>query len=74
MGKETKEMRKCVYQKLEDRNANKLEINNELTHTANRNCTSPSSGGEVQKPNHVVGQPSENCVLDQPYAWGGEWT
>ncbi len=49
-------------------------MNNELTHTANRSCASASSGGEVQKPNPVVGQSFEKCVLDQPHAWGGGWT
>jgi hypothetical protein len=33
----------------------KLEAKNELTHTANQNCASPSSGEEEQKPILVVG-------------------
>jgi hypothetical protein len=73
-GRETEDMSTCLYQKLDDRNANKLKFKNELTHTANRNCASPSSGGEEQKWTLVVGHPSEKCVLDQAHAWGGGWT
>ena len=47
----------------EGRNASKVETKNELTHTTNRKCVSPSSGEEEQKPTLVVGQPAEKCVL-----------
>jgi hypothetical protein len=68
------DMSTCIYQKLDDRNACKLDFKIELTHTANRNCASPSSGGEEQKRTLVVGQIYEKRVLDQPHAWGGGWT
>ena len=58
----------------EDRNANKLESENELTHTTNQNCATPSSGEEEQKPSHVEGQPVERCTLAQAHEWGGGWT
>jgi hypothetical protein len=67
-------MSTCLYQKPDDRNACKVEFKNELTHTANQNCASPSSGGEEQKRTLVVGQVSEKCVLDQVHTWGGGWT
>jgi len=55
----------------EDRNANKLKSKNELTHTTNRNCASPSSGEEDIKPSLVKGRRVERCVLAQAHEWGG---
>ena len=45
----------------EDRNANKLDSNNELTHTTNKNRALPSSNEEEQKPSLVGGRRVEVC-------------
>ena len=58
----------------EDRNANKLESNNELTHTTNQNCTLPSSGEEEQKRSLIEGRRVERYALAQALEWGGRWT
>ena len=49
----------------------KFKANNELMHTSNQNCASPSSREEEQKPIPVVGPRAVRCVLGQAYAWGG---
>ena len=46
-GKKHEHMSLC--QILEDENEETMESNNELTHKANQNCASPSSGKEEQK-------------------------
>ena len=56
-----------TWQKLQSKKiemqARKLLAKNELTHTANQNCASPSSKEEEQKPTLVVEQHVEKCVL-----------
>ena len=54
--------------------ASKLEAKKKLMHTANQNCTLPSSGEQEQKPTLVVGQHAEKCVLAYAHAWRGGWT
>ena len=50
---------------------NMFEANNELTHTTNQNCASPSSEEEEQKPTPVVRPRVERCVLGRAHAWEG---
>ena len=58
----------------ENRNANKLDSKNKLTHIANRSCALPSFGEEEQKLSHVEGPPIERCTLTQAHEGGGGWT
>lgn len=60
-------MQKLRSKKIEMQ-TNKLEANIELTHTANQNSTSPSSGGEEQKWTPVVGQLVGKCAHAQAHA------
>ena len=76
IGRENKNMSTCQKLRSEkiEMQASKLEAKNKLTHTTNRNCASPSSGEEEQKPTLVVEQHAEKCVLAQTHIWGGGWT
>ena len=58
----------------EEKNANKLDSKNELTHTTNQNCASPSSGEEEQNPSLVEGKRIERYVFAHAYEWEGGWT
>ena len=58
----------------EDRNAEMLKARNELMHTTNQNCASPSSREDKQKPSLVEGQRVAKCVPAQAHKWGGVWT
>ena len=62
---ENKNMSTCQKLRSEkiEMQTNELEAKNELTHTTNQNCTSPSFGEEEQKVILVVGQPAEKCVF-----------
>ena len=52
----------------------KLEAENKLTHTTNRNWASPYSGEEEQKLTLVVEQHAEKCVFTHAYELGEGWT